>query len=101
MPCCHAAFRVGINTGMDPQTATAQILFALKVRDRTVHSPVPATMTASVECRGLSPFDLDAIAYHDDLREREDWCEERAPGAYAARAFHDGGRWGMRFWFAD
>ena len=86
---------------MDPQTATAQILFTLRVRGRTVHSLVPATMAASVECRGLSPYDLDAGAYRDGLQEREDWCEERAPGAYAARAFRDGGRWGMRFWFAD
>ena len=86
---------------MDPQTATAQILFTLRVRDRTIHSLVPASMTASVECRGLSPYDLDAAAYRDGLQEREDWCEERAPGAYAARAFRDTRGPGTRYWFSD
>src|SRR4051794_40668865 len=86
---------------MDPRTATAQILFTLKVRDRSVHSLVPASMTASVECRGLLPFDLEATAFHDGLRECEVWCEERAPGAYAAGAFRDARGWGTHYWLID
>ena len=58
-------------------------------------------MTVPVECRGLSPYDLDAAAYRDGLQERESWCEERALGAYAALAFRDGRACGTRNWFAN